>query len=80
MDGRDRLRGAYGATGQGAGKRRRRLAESHRPDARIERLIRLRAEDPEAFARLDATTRMSVGFYESSARAREAEEADGAGS
>lgn len=76
IDPRRRLSDAYAAAGDDpGGKRRRRLAATHRPDERSERLLRLRRDDPAAFARLDPTTRMAVGHYEAAKAAHEEEEA-----
>ncbi len=44
-------------------QRRVRVAQGFRPDARMERLLWLRDNDPETYEQLDVTTRVSLGHY-----------------
>jgi hypothetical protein len=62
-------------------KQRRRSRAERRDEARakrwrhipeLERAIKLRDTDPAAYARLDATTKLSVGYYETDRAAAEA--------
>ena len=47
-----------------ADRRRRDLAATYRPDARLDRLRALRASDPTAYARIaDPTITISLGSY-----------------
>ena len=70
------------AAGYGAGapdRDRRKLmdrARGFKPNPRMESLAKLRADDPAAFGRLPAQTRMGLFYYEQAKQAAAAAEED----
>ncbi len=72
MNPRRSLSEAYAGTEADLGsQRRRRLAASFRFDEHSENLLRLQHEQPETFASLSPTTRMSAGAYQVAKQAYE---------
>jgi len=70
------IRDAYATPGpeavQRMDRRRRELAATYRPDARLDRLLALRDRDPAAYARVaDPTTTISLGSYQAARAAHE---------
>jgi len=51
-------------------KTRERLAESFRPDPRMDELLALRGDNPDRYDQtVDTATRLSVGYHESARKA-----------
>lgn len=65
----DRIAAGHAAGGPGPERRARdqKLAAGFARDARMERLIAIRRDDPAAFARLPVELKMSVSYYENAA-------------
>lgn len=73
----DTLTKGYAALAQDLDRQRTaRLAATYKLNTRMEKLIALRQADPAAFARLDVSARVAVGYYEGSKQAAEQMEAD----
>ena len=53
----------FGYTDQPSGRSRRKLAATFVRDAKMERLLDMQRTQPEEFAKLSITTRLSAGHY-----------------